>query len=896
MRKFFLFLLLTIPVICFSQTMNVKSFRLLETDLDANTSGLSMTDQNGETAALIKVVTTQTGFTFDGGSLSIVGTKQTPGEIWVYIPRGSKKITIKHPQLGVLRDYFFPCPIEAARTYEMILITGSVQTIVNEDAGGQYLVMTVDPPTATVYIDDIEATLQDGVLSNFLPYGKHTYRVTDPLYATDAGSFEIGKEKTELSIKLPPSYGVLEISTTPENGAKVYLDNNTDPIGTTPFTTKKLIKGQHKFRFQFPEYETKTITQDVHSDGTTKPLIVSLNPNFANITINTPENCELFINNESKGKGVWKGRLSEGLYRLEARLAGHQSSSQTLSVVKGEEQTVSIQKPIPLYGGLNINSNPIGATILIDGEKKGATPSILQEVLVGKHELSLVKNGYETKTQEITIEKGKIAELSLALDKEVVKKTVKEEKKQEPFISSAKQNSQIASFDDPEVNEALKAINDRSSDVEKLVSSVYKKNKKKPEILIAIGRAFYDQKDVENARRFANYANEGSRPMYQYAPSYMLLGDIEATFGTDGGKAVSYYNQAIVFDPKNPEGYKKWAMVYSKISPSQAAKKLEEMKVYCPDEDVEAFKGHIYMLANDEKLAYESYAKADIKKLDKLGLNEFARCSYFTGHFQDALNASEAGIKLEPRNPLFNRLAMFSNYELRNYEAAKSYINKYFKETDGAKFSEYDYFYAALTYDALGDKTCRYYYEKALELASDKSMIKRWAILKSISDSYLKDNDFENAIKYSNDYLKCKPDLGYDDYESMANIYIKYSENDESKMVEMTQKAIEIYNDLYVKFPINRAYSAFMCGGLSNKLDKNMERGLAKGYYQIVINLLEYDSNRSKGEDTMLKTSYHYMMYYAFMHKDINLSKEYANKILAIDPEYKPAIEVNKLK
>ena len=75
-----------------------------------------------------------------------------------------------------------------------------------------------------------------------------------------------------------------------------------------------------------------------------------------------------------------------------------------------------------------------------------------------------------------------------------------------------------------------------------------------------------------------------------------------------------------------------------------------------------------------------------------------------------------------------------------------------------------------------------------------------------------------------------------------------------------------------------------------------MERGLAKGYYQIVINLLEYDSNRSKGEDTMLKTSYHYMMYYAFMHKDITLSKEYANKILAIDPEYKPAIEVNKLK
>ena len=81
-----------------------------------------------------------------------------------------------------------------------------------------------------------------------------------------------------------------------------------------------------------------------------------------------------------------------------------------------------------------------------------------------------------------------------------------------------------------------------------------------------IARAYFEQKDTAGANQFARYANEAYKPKYQYAPAYLLLGDVESAFGTDGGKAAGFYNQAINFDPKNPEGYKKWAMVYRKIS------------------------------------------------------------------------------------------------------------------------------------------------------------------------------------------------------------------------------------------------------------------------------------------------------------------------------------------
>ena len=448
-----------------------------------------------------------------------------------------------------------------------------------------------------------------------------------------------------------------------------------------------------------------------------------------------------------------------------------------------------------------------------------------------------------------------------------------------------------------ELNAALDGIKSKAPNVAELAKTAFKKNKKNPEAILKIAQAFYAQKDTANARKYANLSNEAGKPKYQFAPAYLLLGDIEASYGTDGGKAASYYNQAITFNPKNPEGYKKWAMVYRKISPTQAAKKLEEMKVQCPDEDIDAFKGHIFMLANDEKQAYENYAKADINKLDKLGLNEFVRCSYFTGHFADAVRAAEAGIKLEPRNPTFNRIAMFANYELKNYDAAKNYIHKYFFETDSAKISEYDHFYTALIYQALEDKANMYaHYDKALELVNDQSMIKRWAILKSVSDSYLKEKEFENAIKYYEQYLACKPNLNFDDEEGMANIYSKYGDADPAKKKEMTNKAIEIFGTLAEKYPVQVVYATFMRAGLSNKLDDNMKNNLAKADYQKVVDLLANKADRTKGEDTMLKTSYHYLMYNAFLNKNTAGAKEIAEKILVIDPEYKSALEILKLK
>ena len=112
-------LLLTVGAL--AQNISVKSFQPLPMDMTATSLEGKRLDQNGKAAALLKVVTAETGFTFEGGKLGVVDTQQQIGEIWVWVPYGMRKITIRHPKYGALENYYMPFDIESERTYELIL-------------------------------------------------------------------------------------------------------------------------------------------------------------------------------------------------------------------------------------------------------------------------------------------------------------------------------------------------------------------------------------------------------------------------------------------------------------------------------------------------------------------------------------------------------------------------------------------------------------------------------------------------------------------------------------------------------------------------------------------------------------------------------------------------------
>ncbi|MDE6396331.1 MAG: hypothetical protein K2K84_03580 [Muribaculaceae bacterium] len=108
-------LIVSVSVGSHAQRFKVESFRLLPNDVSAFIDPVR--DLNDEDCGLIKIIGSE-DFVFST-PLGIVKRLDKTGEIWIYIPRGSKKITIKHPEWGVLRDYIFPTRIDSHLTYEL---------------------------------------------------------------------------------------------------------------------------------------------------------------------------------------------------------------------------------------------------------------------------------------------------------------------------------------------------------------------------------------------------------------------------------------------------------------------------------------------------------------------------------------------------------------------------------------------------------------------------------------------------------------------------------------------------------------------------------------------------------------------------------------------------------
>src|SRR6218665_1607532 len=404
----------TVHLLTAQQHIAVKSFRVLENDLDARTN-FPIKDQNGDVCAIIKAVTTETGFDWDGDQLGIVKTVPKTGEIWIYVPFGAKRITIKHALLGVLRNYAYPLHIEKATVYEMTLTTGKVVTAVQEEKiKTAWLVLSSEPPGADVYIKD--------VLRGNAPYtekmkpGKYDFRLEKALYHSESVTAEItGDEpdgKKEISVALRPAFGYLQIDAAPENGAGVFIDDVELPK-KTPCKSGVLKSGIHRVTCRLNMYQPKTMDILIE-DGKTAHQTMTLAPNFSVITIASRPPADIYIDGVKAGEGKYTGRILPGLHTIEGKLAQHESDEQNIETAAGKDTVLNLA-PRPMLGDVDITSHPIDAGVYINDVLKGTTSLTLNKMPIGAYRLSLVKAGFEMASKNIQVQEGKNTEVNISL-------------------------------------------------------------------------------------------------------------------------------------------------------------------------------------------------------------------------------------------------------------------------------------------------------------------------------------------------------------------------------------------------------------------------------------------------------------------------------------------------
>ncbi|MDE6647720.1 MAG: hypothetical protein K2K03_07840 [Prevotella sp.] len=447
-----------------------------------------------------------------------------------------------------------------------------------------------------------------------------------------------------------------------------------------------------------------------------------------------------------------------------------------------------------------------------------------------------------------------------------------------------------------DVDAVKKIISSKPADLDKQMKPFYKANKKNADNLVAFGREFMAAKDTANAKTYANYALQASKN--KCAPAFILLGDIEA-IGDNGGQAAAQYEQAIYVDPKNPDAYYKYANVYRKISPSGAVAKLNELREQRPDVAVDALTGRIYYMSNEFDKALAAYDKADKSQMEERDLSDYAMAAFFKAQNQKSLDIAKFGLTKKPRHAAFNRLAFFNSTELKKYDDALMYADRLFNQSDSAKFSYYDYTYYgnALSGANQPDKAIEMY-EKALQQEDMDNKAKRAGVIKQLSDAYKSKEDYPNAIKHYMEYLDNMEKSTANDLAALAGLHMQHGNilNGADKE-EAFKKADKIYAELAEKFDGAVEYANFMRARVNGQMDPDQSKGLAKPYYEKLVELLGSKTNLDATEKARLKESYHYLISYYFIQKeDKATAKEYAAKMLVIDPENQIAKQVMEAK
>ena len=131
------------------QAQDFKITKFQENMLDLTAARAAVKDKNGDICALIKFSVRDDKFTFEP-NMGVVKTEKKVGEIWLYVPQQTKRITIRHPQLGVLRDYIIPVNIEQKVVYEAeLLITNQeyLNSLLHKSKTDTVRIMVPQEPT-----------------------------------------------------------------------------------------------------------------------------------------------------------------------------------------------------------------------------------------------------------------------------------------------------------------------------------------------------------------------------------------------------------------------------------------------------------------------------------------------------------------------------------------------------------------------------------------------------------------------------------------------------------------------------------------------------------------------------------------------------------------------------
>jgi len=260
--------------------------------------------------------------------------------------------------------------------------------------------------------------------------------------ATSTTTNQPGATTTPATVPTTPT----EVTETPESplgrlsvdsdpsGAKISLDDKTNPNWVTPYTFNDVPEGPHRVSISRDGFTTVTRTAKVRA-GHPQPLVVNLDPvkvepvpkNPAPAVtagagsgvlqiVSTPPGAIISIDGKQVGASPVNQTVSSGPHTYRAELPGTVPYEATVVVEDGGIYPIRVRwgGAVSAPGTLEISTSPAGASVSIDGIGRGATPANIK-LQAGTHHLAIEMAGYQTISEDITVSNNQTIQVNRTL-------------------------------------------------------------------------------------------------------------------------------------------------------------------------------------------------------------------------------------------------------------------------------------------------------------------------------------------------------------------------------------------------------------------------------------------------------------------------------------------------
>ncbi len=204
--------------------------------------------------------------------------------------------------------------------------------------------------------------------------------------------------------------GVLVMNINPSD-ADLYIDNELIPRDNSGIYTLNIAQGNHYYTVQKGAFGINNRIAKVGSKLSKIDVDLTDYYAFVNVTCEFKK-ADIYIDNELKGTGMWKGLVPPGEITIEARWKGYHPLFRTMLLNENDSIEILFSDFKMQSGSLSVNYKPDSCVVYIDGNKMGVTPLVIDDLAIGDHHLKVEKPYYTEHIDSLTIEEGQNLNIS----------------------------------------------------------------------------------------------------------------------------------------------------------------------------------------------------------------------------------------------------------------------------------------------------------------------------------------------------------------------------------------------------------------------------------------------------------------------------------------------------